>query len=115
MPISIDDRFETLEKLIRTGFETLAKDVGELRHDVGKLRNDFGELRHDVGKLRHDFDELRHDFGERIDILANYVRLTDHGYFKMGDRFTNLERRVDQLEHIAQQKQYGLNSKEIVQ
>jgi hypothetical protein len=58
----------------------------------------FAAVNKRIDGLSSQFVEFRRDFVGRVDVLANYVHLTDQGYLKMSDRLFNLEQRVDRIE-----------------
>ncbi len=85
---AIDRRFDSFEKILLGGF--------------GRIEQRLDSFEHNFERLQHDFKEMRADFGSRIELMANYVRLTDQGYFSMTNRMSDLESRIANLEKTHQ-------------
>src|ERR1700679_4197334 len=90
---TIDDRFDRLEKMMLTGFQKQREDLRS------EMRAGFQAINQRFDTVAADDAEFRRDFRARTEMMARSVRLRHPGYFKMGDRLSGLELRVDRLEN----------------
>jgi hypothetical protein len=92
---------------MRAGFQDMRSDLrAELQSEIRtavrtEMAPAFGAVNKRLDGLSAQFVEFRRDFVGRVDMLANYVHLTDQGYLKMSDRLSILEQRVDRIESAS--------------
>src|SRR5208283_4038341 len=94
-------KFDALEKRIDALEKCAASEVLEKRLDGLEtyMHTGFAALKTRLENTSKNFREVREDLGDRFNTMADFIRLTDQGYFKMSDRMLNLKHRLSKLEN----------------